>query len=61
MRVKLTKCLLAPIVRHRGAHRSLEVLEVPLVTALMEARLEEWRLEVVRGWGREQIYWRRRS
>lgn len=56
MRIKLTKSFLAPMVGHKGAHRSLEV---PLVTALMEARLEEWRLEVLRVWGREQIYWRR--
>lgn len=42
MRIKLTKCLLAPMWGHKGAQRSLEVLEVPLVTALMEARLEEW-------------------
>lgn len=47
------------MVGFKGAHRSLEVLEVPLVTALMEARLEEWRLEILRGWSREQIYWRR--
>lgn len=59
MRIKLTKCFLAPMVGHKGAHRSLEVLEVPLVTALMEARLEEWSLEVLRGWSREQIYCRR--
>lgn len=37
------------MVGHKGVHRSLEVLEVPLVTAQMEARLEEWVL-FSRGW-----------